>query len=96
MNASFEQVDPALKPLLLEIAASVTTAQEKHKHLGRSLEQARRAVVSEHKEWEAQALLIENPDGSINKKRLEKSSKEGMDCIVTHIRFLIGDFIGPQ
>ena len=84
----------SLESVMQGILDSVAAARTQHPHLGRSLEQARRAVVSEHKEWEAQALLIENPDGSINEKRLQKTGKEGMDCITTHVRFLIGDFIG--
>ena len=83
-----------LENVMWNIIDSVNGAREKHQFLGRSIEQARRAVLSEHKEWEAQALLIENPDGSINKIRLEKAGKEGMDCIATHVRFLIGDFVG--
>lgn len=83
-----------LEQVLQNIIEAVTMAREKHSFLGRSVEQARRAVEAEHKEWEAQSLLIENFDGSINHVRLEKSHKESMDCISTHVRFLIGDFIG--
>lgn len=84
----------ALEKMLQDILDAVALARAHQEHLGRSLEQARRAVVSEHKEWEDQALLIESPDGSINPTSLQKADKKGMDCIVAHIRFLTRDFVG--
>lgn len=83
-----------LERVVQDIIEDVTAARAKHAYLGRSIEQARRAIESEHKEWEAQALLIENPDGSMDVTRLNKSRRESRDCITTHVRFLIGDFIG--
>ncbi len=86
--------EDTLDALLVNIKQAVLEARTKHKHLGNSLAQAIQAVKSEMLEWEAQAILVQNPDGRINATRQEKAFHESLDVIATLIRFMLCDYQG--
>ena len=66
-----------LEKVLKDIIDAVTTARGKHSYLGRSFNQAVCAVRSESLEWEAQAILSQEPDGALRASRRDYLVPEG-------------------
>lgn len=85
-------VKPNLEDILEKIVASVKTAQEKHPIFAVTPEEAFKVVLSEHLEWQSQAMMITRANGGLNMTRVRRAEEESLDCIATHIRFLLRDY----
>lgn len=69
------------------IVPALQAAREKHPQFARDAEHARRVVLSEMLEWQAQAMLAED-----SAKRRNKAEAEALDVIVVLLRWLGRDY----
>lgn len=78
--------------VLDEVGVRVRVAQQLHPHLGCELPEAIRAILSEMREFEAQAMLVVESPGTplatINKTRSSKMADEALDVMATLVRLL--------
>ena len=87
--AVLEELSQAVNlDLLISLARAVLKARKEHPVLGDTYQRACTEAKSEILEWESQASLVQQTDGSLDAERIGRAEAEGMDVMVTQYRLL--------
>ena len=74
--------------LLIRFGQEMCRARRAHQGFADDVSRAVNHVESEFLEWKSQAMLIQNPDGTINEAKRKRSEAEGLHLMATMSRFL--------
>ena len=74
--------------VLIKLAQNLATSRRAHPVFAHGLEHAVKVCRSEMLEWESQAMLCVEPNGTVNEARLKKCTNEGYHVVATLVRML--------